>query len=351
MSESIAGLISDSPLDRPLAVAYAGRLARALTSIALAGVAFALTAGVLHQAVPQPVLPVVTPKLAYFLQHKDEFDAVFIGSSRICHGIVPAAFDETMRQHGVASHSFNLGVEEMFPPATFQVLDTVLRSRPAHLKWVFLEEAPIYLTDNEPTLRSIAWHDAPATALVAKVLVGKNGLRGVYKHSTDLFANVRICLLNLTNIGRVPAVLRPQPDETQGATEYAGYMPLQGTHFENAAKAQKFQTDLATMYAKTPVPATEEPVSAEAFVKELQKIKAAGAQPCLVIPPMPQRGGDFLGSKAGCPVLAFNDAVRYAQFFDLSNRFDGGHLNDTGAHAFSQVLAEVFAGKQLVGGK
>jgi len=351
MSESFAGMISDSPLERPLAVAHVGRLARALTSIALAGVTFALTCVALHRAVPEPVLPVVTPKLAYFLQHKDEFDAVFIGSSRICHGIVPAAFDETMRQQGVACHSFNLGVEEMFPPATFQMLDTVLRSRPAHLKWVFLELAPIYTTDNEPTLRSIAWHSAPATALVAKDLASKNGLRGLYKHTADLFPNLRICLLNLTNIGRVPAVLNPQPDEAQAATESAGYMPLPGTHFENEKKAQKYRDDLVAMSAKTPVTVVPEPVSAAAFLQELQKIKAAGVQPCLVIPPYPQRGGNFLGTRAGVPVLAFNDAVQYAQFFDLTNRFDGGHLNDTGAHAFSQLLARVFASQPPGAGK
>jgi len=336
-SISIESTASAKPFAGILRGAFYGLLALA---------AFILVCLVLHRVVPKPVIPVVTPKLAYFLAHKDEFDAVFIGSSRVCHGIVPAEFDATLKAQGVQCKSFNLAVEQMFPPATFQVLDTVLKSKPARLKWVFLELTPIYTTDLEPTLRSISWHDGPATALVIEDLAKRNGLRRLPRQLGTIFANLKIFLLNVTNVGRVPTLVHAEPSQADEATKYAGYMPLQGTHFESEAKAQKYVTMLAAMYN---TPAHREPllpVNDKAFAKQLNAVKASGAEPFLLVPPFPQSGGDFLDPKTPHTLFAFNDKERYANFFDLKNRYDGGHLNDVGARLFSQLLAEQFAAAQ-----
>jgi hypothetical protein len=297
----------------------------------------------LHHFVPRPTIPVVSPKLAWFLAHKDEYDAVFIGSSRVCHGVIPAEFDQVMKEHGLSCRSFNLGVEQMFPPATFQLLDTVLQAKPAHLKWVFLELAPIYTTDNEPTLRAIAWHDGPATALVIKDLAREHGWWGLLRHAADIFANLRLFLLNATNVGRVPTLLRPEPDEAGAATEFAGYMPLHGTNFGSEKMAKKYEAALAAMRAAQPLPEEPLPVSARAFAQQLQLIERSGAKPLLFILPLPRSTGDFLDAKTPHSIFAFNDLDRYATFYDLANRYDGGHLNDKGARLFTHTLAGLFA--------
>ncbi len=49
-------------------------------------------AALLHSALPLRVAE-VTPKLRYLETHRADFDTVFIGSSRIYHGVSPGVFD------------------------------------------------------------------------------------------------------------------------------------------------------------------------------------------------------------------------------------------------------------------
>src|SRR6266404_2822951 len=101
--------------------------------------AFVLTCAGLNAILPLPEIDVLSPNLRFFLQHRDDFDTLFIGSSRIRHQISPAIFDRTMGAAGFPTRTFNFGVNAMVPPEDGYVLERLLGARPRHLKWVFIE--------------------------------------------------------------------------------------------------------------------------------------------------------------------------------------------------------------------
>ncbi len=65
---------------------------------------------------PFPFIPVLSEKLEHFRAHGEQYDTVFIGTSRLFRHVIPEAFDAEMARLGCASHSFNYGVAGMDPP-------------------------------------------------------------------------------------------------------------------------------------------------------------------------------------------------------------------------------------------
>ena len=108
----------------------------------------------------------MSSNLRFFQQHRDDFDTVFIGSSRFRHQISPAIFDRTMREAGLPTRTFNFGINGMVPPEDGYVLERLLGARPRHLKWVFIELEELQtkrVPEAEGTRRSLYWHDLKRT--------------------------------------------------------------------------------------------------------------------------------------------------------------------------------------------
>ena len=116
----------------------------------------------LHRIAPWPRMDEVSEKLAYFARHKDDFDVLFFGSSRIYHGVSPQVFDATLKARGLAVTSLNLGIDGMNIPESSCFLEKILEQNPARLKWVFVELTPFRLEmdDNRrASARGVYWHD------------------------------------------------------------------------------------------------------------------------------------------------------------------------------------------------
>ncbi len=147
------------------------------------GIFLAALAGstcLLEAWLPLPDLGKVSEKAAYFARHKDEFDAVFVGSSRVYRQIAPQLFDEQVTAAtGQPMHSFNLGAPSMFLPESLFVIDRVVAQRPARLRWMFIE-----LDDPRPRLeehaglvqREVYWHGWRETALMCIDILTARGI-------------------------------------------------------------------------------------------------------------------------------------------------------------------------------
>src|SRR5437762_14299366 len=87
--------------------------------IALA--AFIATSAVIHSLQPPMIPKGIAAKLKFFAQHKDEFDTVIVGTSRLYYSISPELFDQTMTENGLPPHTFNFVIDGMHPPEHFYV--------------------------------------------------------------------------------------------------------------------------------------------------------------------------------------------------------------------------------------
>ena len=72
-------------------------------------------------------------KLEFFAKHKDEFDTLFLGSSRFYYAILARRFSIRRSRARTASRpaAFNFGIDGMHPPENFYVLEQILKTRAA----------------------------------------------------------------------------------------------------------------------------------------------------------------------------------------------------------------------------
>lgn len=82
-------------------------------------------------------------KTRAFLQGKDDYEVVFLGSSRVQRGIYPGTFDETLAELGRPLRSFNFGVGGVRFPEMLYWIAWILEQDPQSLGWLFIELQPI----------------------------------------------------------------------------------------------------------------------------------------------------------------------------------------------------------------
>jgi hypothetical protein len=324
---------------------------------AIGAVAFLATCFGLHALLPFPEVPEVTPKLRYFVEHKDEFDTLFVGSSRIYRHVAPATFDRVAAGHGVPTHSFNLAFGGMHPPESFYLLDQALRAKPAKLKWVFVELEELYPTwpkEKRDTQRFRYWHNWPLTWLAVAKTINSDGRRSWWKmlwqsvRSDAVPVHIGMLMKNFANV----AAAKDLEDRISVPADGSG-------NDEPFAQKRGYEPHLNTMPADQVAPYLEQlqrsiagagdrlidPITDRGYRDCARIIRDAGAAPIFIVPPDPSQKELRFRDVAAPPgpVFAFNKATKYSVLYDPSLRVDVQHLTPEGAEIFTRLLAERFA--------
>jgi hypothetical protein len=115
-------------------------LIQAVTNSAIAVTGFLIACVGLRAVLPFPEIDGgASQKFRFFSAHKDEFDTLFIGSSRIYFQISPAIFDRVTRESGLPTHSFNFGIGSTYLLESAYLLEQILNLKPRNLRWLFIE--------------------------------------------------------------------------------------------------------------------------------------------------------------------------------------------------------------------
>ena len=343
---------------------------RAMLATAAWGLGFALTAWLAGRSLPPAELPpVVREKLTHLAGHGGEYDAIFLGSSRVEYHIMPAVFDREAAGHGVAVKSFNAGVAGMRPPEDGYLLDQILHRPHRRLRWVFIElsafsEVP-YLAGTE---RVAYWHDWERLILVSKCAANQFRaveFSGARRRRTPWADRMAACMKPLTQwldhvrlfagkavslgrgatlAGRMVTPAAPDPDRTEdwlgAGWSYAGddRQRISGDELARyeQAHAERFQTPSRKD--------SHDELSHEALEILLAKVARAGARPILIVPPTPTKKHYFPppAREPHLTIFDFSDVREYPELFKTENRQDIEHLNAAGAEVFSRILAQRF---------
>jgi hypothetical protein len=308
---------------------------------------------------PPPHLPVLSEKRAHFLAHAGDYDAVFIGSSRVYRGIVPQVFDSALRARGHAMRSFNFAMEAVWPPESLYRVRDFLRLR-SRVRWVFIELLPVnprISPENAKTLRSIYWHDWRHTLLAWREIAAQEAFSSAEKCSWFIL-HAELFLRGMSHLSQGAAWLEPRlrPElEKAARKEFAlntpwlgadGFVPEPDTPMAPEIAAA-FRIQVAG-YAQN-----LEPLALpEHLRKELRDlvaaVRAAGAEPIFFITPSttrPENFADLRGQGVDAELITFKDPARYPALYDPAQHFDGPHLNERGARELSRLLAEEFAAR------
>jgi len=343
-----------------------------LAAILTAVVGFGVTASSLRVVLPEPDRGAVSDKLAWFEVHRDDYDVLFFGSSRIDRGVIPARFDREMARRGHPVRSFNFGVPGMGAHETSALVRQVLERKPRRLRWVVVELEGWSAALPEPNRfkrRTVAWHDPAETASVLRTLAMTPDPAVESAGPAERLELAWSHLLHLgawgTGAGRgrhwVEAARRAER-RGRDAPDYAdggGFEPFSESAY-GTPSTHPFRRrflELVPVYRQAVARLTEadgpdgaaaplERSTAEAFERQVVSIRRAGAEPVHVVTPTvrPMPGLGRLAEAVGGPsVLVFNDPERYPELFVVENRFDAEHLTTRGAELFTEHLADRFA--------
>jgi len=320
---------------------------RGLLNIAVFGAALAGVCSVIHRAQPFPPVIGVGEKWEHLTRHKDDYDVLFIGSSRVLQHIVPRQFDAAL---GGRVRSFNFGVRAMWPPESFWLARRILALRPARLRWVFIDlmNIPPHIDDNVMGRRGAYWHDWRHTLI---------SLRAVAETPAPLRRKWALWNEHLgyltrewTNQGRgaewIAARLGigKKAKPAKRAPEWIaseGYLPETQSTMLTSARLEAFQRDVAEQrrnFSRAPV----SPALRRAVATLAAEARAAGVQPIFLVTPTIDQREHFGDFDAGVAVWRFDDPNEFPKLYDPALRFDTAHFNEAGARAFTELLAERF---------
>ncbi len=319
--------------------------------------AFTLVCAGVGALLPEQKVPIVSTKLDWLAEHGDDYDTLFIGSSRTYHQILPEMFDTDMAAAGHPVRSFNAGVDGMRPPEDTYLLEKILAHRTKPVRLVLVECNFIRLQQrgmDRDTLRMVYWHDnVRMGTLLRAVWIGDGNKRmlrrfkKVLEKWPDFPDHIRYWMWQNSNLGRGHDMLAEwtgmAPRNGLLASDLGkrndGYKPFSGTSLANEEQIVVYEKDIAAMRAKLVRANGGDPVSlAELLVKQ-RLIEKAGGRMVLVLPPY--IGENFFSPKQGegmPPLLDFSDPEKYPELFSNENRADSAHTNVAGSHIYTHLV-------------
>ena len=321
----------------------------------------------------------VEKKFAYFAAHKDEFDVIFVGSSRVMNQVSPRVFDQAMAKAGHPCRSINLGYAGMFLPESAFLVNRIRKLHPARLQTILVELSTHTPRRNEEavlTAREIYWHRSVETALVcANVLTDPSPNFSTGERLEQIGRQFSIFTRCLVHLGSGPdlfehfqnASRRPSSASDPGreilGPDLDGFSPLQTTLGQGTSAAFKTggdATDLANYQASvaalradvkslprpvlpsTPGADFGETIIREILARQASSLRADGIRPVYFIGPVTTRESAFLelAAQGAIPrLLAFNDPIAYPELYRPEVRADRYHLNIRGAEILTRLLA------------
>jgi hypothetical protein len=348
---------------------------RALINSAIGVIAFLITCIALRAVLPFPEIDGgVSQKFRFFAAHKDEFDTLFIGSSRIYFQVSPAVFDRATRENGLPTHSFNFGIGGMYLPETSYLLEQVLNLKPRNLRWVFIEYDELqtkWSPENRTSRRALYWADwkrvwlllrkltdagtdpiwLPNPAKLREIMLPQNDEKSTGSLLTFYAGQLE---KNYTNVARASDVLDYflSRDTKERRASYLGaandgyvtrpnrMSPGQAAAYERAVAAEMAQTGTHPL----------SPYAVEAYRQCAQEVRNIGATPIFLITPSTTEinvAAEATGLSG--VVMAFNNPRAYPNLYRSSARRDGQHLTKSAAEEFTRMVATNFVERARAG--
>jgi hypothetical protein len=344
--------------------------------------ALAVSCVVLARLLPFPEVPLVKDKIEYLARHGDEFDVLFVGSSRVHCQIMPSVFDRVAGENGVVVKSFNAGINAMHPPEDGYVLEEVLRQPHRRLRWVLIELSALGTgLVGADTARFEYWHDAVRLGLIARRLRAEAVAAGANDPATSFptrlaawrasgwqfWQHLRHAVRRAVNIGRgaegLPGWLNVSnheyvPAKALGA-QHDGWLVMdRANRMMTGKELEEYKAACADRLQRPAIKDPGDAVSQDALERLIDLVVRSGATPLLFVPPAPSARRFYPAPERErkLTILDYSDVRRYADLYEPGHRIDVDHLNTEGAELLSKDLALRFVelvkqGAQIPGGK
>jgi hypothetical protein len=337
------------------------RVIRGLALVAVFLGALTGAAALVSRVDPFREVPTLREKWAHWLQHKEEYDTLFIGTSRIYRGLKPSVFDQVTAAGGLPTHTFNFGVDAMLAPEDAYVAGYILRNPPKNLKWVFLELG-VFIEDFEDrapdSVRSSHWHDWRRTWLCIRANLWPKGKREKWQKwfrsergkpwpADVAWTHFRLFISKSLNLGRGAAALEELmlgkgPKLALLGRDGDGYNAYNDRGGVSGEALTEYLQELKNRQQKPARLSQLKSYHQQCFDDEVKVVRAASAKPIALIGPTTGPLRLRPAESSGVPLIDLCDVEAYPQLFAPDVRIDHAHVNDKGAQIFTRMVAAQF---------
>lgn len=343
-------------------------------------VAFVAVNRMVVARVPLPAESGLRTKTEFLLEHLEDYDAIWIGSSATLYGLKPKVFNAEIARLGRPGFRvYNLGVGGMGSFETLAVLRRVLAAKPKRLAWVFYEEPafdPLLWYPDVVNQRYIHWHDVRTAAdaidalqYASKPPSGKEeqyesswlaGGDGEWRRGAAL-EHVELGLRREFAVGQGPRIFErifggpddawPTPAELAAGDGWMDIAldPAPGAkkaHDRFKEKPKRWDNLVAHMISlEAARPNPEKGYDLESLRGLIAEIRAAGAEPIMYTPQrgLPSAMMLSLMDRGELPALfPFHLSTEYPELIPMDVHYDEAHLNIEGATIWSKRFAQRF---------
>jgi hypothetical protein len=342
---------------------------RAAALVALAGLSFLLVAAALRERVPLPPDQGMRTKFEVWQESADDYDILFLGSSRTLRGVRPDLVDARLTTTEHRIRSFNFGVPGMFSFEADALLDRVLEHAPERTRIIVMEVpqwTPTALGQGpDSTLRGVRWHSPSQTLKVLeslrlsedRSLVDRVTLAGIHLRSFGYWLSNVGMGAELGLFGAAtsrPFVAGPERDEIVRSQGYSALETENARRF--AYKRRKFDDNAATYRLRMarrrdrgpldPSLRLQHRYNYDAIRDQVERVEATGRR--IVYLSLPQTRdrpmGRLLLTRGVIPdLIDLNRPDLYPGVFSVESHYDADHLSIEGAERLAPILAEQLA--------
>jgi hypothetical protein len=308
----------------------------------------------------------VAAKRDWWEQHKDTVDVVFLGSSRVARGYVSTIIEEQLALRGRELTVFNFGTIGMDAYETDHLLEWVLSSQPARLKWVVLEpeswrpERPAKIA--HLAARDVYWRNTRLTLTALQSIALTGAPLEVQLHSA--VEQLSRYFMRTLNIGAarwwLEQSLDPPQDKEDPRPEdvdrYQGWQPYDADHgkqfvatvaaWDKGGAASPFGERVTKIVALRPKPSVLAATNVDAVDWQSNAVRAAGARAIHVSgPSVREKPWIAVLHTAGHfdALIDYQDPRRYPELYNPHQRYDADHMNQAGAERLSRLLGDDLA--------
>lgn len=284
----------------------------------------------------------------YYLDHADEYNALFVGSSLTKHHIDPLVISEHL-DSSLDVRIYNMSDGGYYTPESTIGIDNILKNKPDNLKYIFLEmTTPSPAVGNKYTTRTTYWHNLQNSSLIIQHIQAGNF--GDEYEQDWLEETVASTVMNYLHFGRGKDILTlylfpnrtPNYEQVKGINGH-GFYPLPLDLI--SASRQKLLDD-PTIVDNIRQKATNQRKNMT-FVSEpirqhlydlMERADAHGVELIFVMPP--RFYTPVFNALPEERRIDISSPDVYPQLYTLENSWDATHLNEVGAAQYSTLFAE-----------
>jgi hypothetical protein len=309
-----------------------------------------------------------------FLRQQDDYDLVFVGSSRVFRSFDAVMFDREVAREGERIRSFNFGLAGMRLPEIRYTAHWILDQQPAKLRWLLIElSSHVIDVHGEPlhelspfSRRVIHWHSPRITFGLCRAILGSSrqwAVKAVSSWSHLHHMGYRSSQAGL-GIPAVRALLgkdQPGPRDPLEAWQLEviereqGHISLDEQAVLDRETRRRHRLFLREQDSSFTIvenleergtAGPPEPLLLDALLQLERELVERGVVPIFVVcPPVHDLEVARFSQRRTFgleTVFAYQDPARNAEFYDVGFLFDSNHLNADGSHVLTRKLARDF---------